>query len=270
MQSSGQNRGVIHFGPFEVDLEEGVLRKHGTKIRLQTQPFQILAALLETPGKVITRDELRRRLWPKDTFVDFEHGLNAAVARLRQALGDSAEQPRYIETLAKRGYRFTAKVAGPVIEKGEELPASPVAAKHKAAPWIAAAVLLGAGGALVFVVISHPAAPKALHPVPLTTFRGMEVNPALSPDGNHVAFAWNGEKQDNFDIYVMSIPSGAPTRLTSDPAEDTSPVWSPDGHTIAFLRRLGDGHSGLMLVSAVGGPEHKIAETRRTTLVRTI
>ena len=164
MQSSGQIRGVIHFGPFEADLEEGVLRKHGTKIRLQTQPFQILAALLETPGKVITRDELRRCLWPKDTFVDFEHGLNAAVARLRQALGDSAEQPRYIETLAKRGYRFTAKVAGPVIEKGEELPASPVAAKHKAAPWIAAAVLLGAGGALVFVVISHPAVAQGTAP----------------------------------------------------------------------------------------------------------
>ena len=123
-------------------------------------------------------------------------------------------------------------------------------------------MLLGAGGTLTFLFISHPAAPKALHPVPLTTFRGTEVNPALSPDGNRVAFAWNGEKQDNFDIYVTPIPSGAPIRLTSDPAEDGSPAWSPDGHTVAFLRRLHGGHSELMLVPASGGPEHRVAETR--------
>ena len=87
MQSLRRTDRVIHFGTFEVDLQERVLRKSGMKIRLQTQPFQILAALLEEPGAVLTRDELRRRLWPDDTFVDFEHGMNAAVARLRQALG---------------------------------------------------------------------------------------------------------------------------------------------------------------------------------------
>ena len=163
MQPPDQIRGVVHFGPFEVDLEAGVLRKHGTKVRLQTQPFQILAALLETPGRAVTRDELRRRLWPEDTFVDFEHGLNAAVARLRQALGDSAEQPRYIETLAKRGYRFTAKVAGPVIEKGEELPASPVAAKRSRPP---CSCQRGASGRRTFSAsvrrpsLEHPCEPQ--------------------------------------------------------------------------------------------------------------
>src|SRR6188768_264810 len=101
-----------------------MLRKYGVRVKLQTQPFEILAALLEKPGTTVTRDELRRRLWPEDTFVDFEHGLNSAVARLRQALGDSPEQPRYIETRAKLGYRFAAKVAGPVIEIGEESPSS--------------------------------------------------------------------------------------------------------------------------------------------------
>ena len=128
MQSSRHTGGVVHFGSFEVDLQQGVLRKGGLKIRLQTQPFQVLAALLERPGEVVTRDELRRRLWPEDTFVDFEHGLNAAVARLRQALGDSAEQPRYVERLAKRGYRFAAEVQGPAIEIEAEAASIPIAA----------------------------------------------------------------------------------------------------------------------------------------------
>ena len=136
MQSLRHTDGVVHFGPFEVDLHERVLRKRGVKVRLQTQPFQILAALLEEPGAVVTRDELRRRLWPDDTFVDFEHGLNAAVARLRQALGDSAEQPRYVERLAKRGYRFAAKVQRPAIETEEEPDSSSAsAAKPQAVPW---------------------------------------------------------------------------------------------------------------------------------------
>ena len=104
--------GVTRFGPFEVNFERREFRKHGVRIKLQTQPFQILAALLEKPGTTVTRDELRKRLWPDDTFVDFEHGLNATVARLRQALGDSVEKPRYIETLSKLGYRFAATVKG--------------------------------------------------------------------------------------------------------------------------------------------------------------
>jgi Tol biopolymer transport system component/DNA-binding winged helix-turn-helix (wHTH) protein len=241
-----------------------VLRKHGVKVRLQAQPFQILAALLEKPGTAVTRDELRRRLWPDDTFVDFEHGLNAAVARLRQALGDSAEQPRYIERLAKRGYQFTAKVRQQAaLEIQKEPPSAPVPTrKHRVALWIAATVLLAAGCAITLFLVSSPAVPPALHSVPLTTFRGIEANPALSPDGNQVAFTWNGEKQDNFDIYVMPIPSGAPNRLTTSPAEDVSPAWSPDGKTIAFLRRLDDCHSELVLVAAAGGPEHKLGETR--------
>ena len=103
---------VLRFGPFEFNLERRTLRKHGVRVKLQTQPFQILAALLEKPGTTVTRDELRKRLWPDNTFVDFDHGLNAAVARLRQALGDSVEHPRYIETVAKFGYRFASKLEG--------------------------------------------------------------------------------------------------------------------------------------------------------------
>ncbi|MBC8646614.1 MAG: winged helix-turn-helix domain-containing protein, partial [Thermoanaerobaculia bacterium] len=109
------------FGPFEVDLRAGELRKHGVRLKLTGQPLEILALLLEQPGQVVTRDELRQKLWPGNTFGDFDHGLNAAVNKLREALGDSAESPRYVETLPRRGYRFIARVESPVAEE----PAAP-------------------------------------------------------------------------------------------------------------------------------------------------
>jgi DNA-binding winged helix-turn-helix (wHTH) protein len=102
--------GAFRFGRFELDLRARELRKDGVRIRLQDQPFELLAMLLERPAEVLTRDELRGRLWPDGTFVDFEHGLNAAVKRLRAALGDDAEHPRFVETLHRRGYRFIGMV----------------------------------------------------------------------------------------------------------------------------------------------------------------
>jgi len=107
------SRSVLRFGPFQVDLASGELHKHGIRLRLQEQPFQILVMLLENSGEIVTRDELRNKLWSSDTFVDFDVGLNNAVLRLRNALGDSADSPRYIETLPRRGYRFIARVEGP-------------------------------------------------------------------------------------------------------------------------------------------------------------
>ena len=103
---------TIRFGEFHVSVRSGELRKRGRRIKLQTQPFQVLQVLLESRGEVVSREELQKRIWPEDTFVDFDHGLNNAVKKLRAALGDDAEQPRYIETLAKRGYRFIAPVEG--------------------------------------------------------------------------------------------------------------------------------------------------------------
>src|SRR5882757_1804260 len=103
---------IMRFGTFELDLQTGELRHAGQKIKLQEQPFQVLATLLEHPGEIVTREELRSKLWPRDTFVDFDHSLNAAIKRLRDALGESADAPVFIETLARRGYRFTAPVHG--------------------------------------------------------------------------------------------------------------------------------------------------------------
>src|SRR2546425_10685215 len=101
---------IVRFGIFEVDLAAGELRKSGVRVRLQEQPFQVLAYLLQHPGEIVTREELRQKLWPADTFVDFDHSLNTAVNKLREALGDSASSPRYLETVARRGYRFLAPV----------------------------------------------------------------------------------------------------------------------------------------------------------------
>lgn len=109
MESAPRTRRA-HFGAFDVDLRSGELHKHGIRLKLQDQPFQVLALLLEHPGDVVTREELRRKLWPADTFVDFDTGLNSAIKKLRDVLGDSAEKPRYIETLPRRGYRFIAPI----------------------------------------------------------------------------------------------------------------------------------------------------------------
>src|SRR5215204_5838486 len=107
--------GPVRFGVFELDLNTGELRKAGARINLPEQPFQVLKALLDRPGDLVTREELRQRLWSAETFVDFDQGLNAAVRRLRDTLGDSADVPRFIETLPRRGYRFIAPVTAPSV-----------------------------------------------------------------------------------------------------------------------------------------------------------
>src|SRR5438034_7913036 len=101
---------IVRFGTFEVDVRAGELRKQGVRIKLQEQPFHVLAVLLQRPGEVVTREELRNQNWPADTFVDFDNSLNTAINKLREALGDSADSPRFIETLPRRGYRFLAPV----------------------------------------------------------------------------------------------------------------------------------------------------------------
>jgi cholera toxin transcriptional activator len=110
MSPSNREARLLRFGVFEVDLDAGEVRKNGARIRLQEQPFQVLTALLQNAGQVVTRDHLRENIWPADTFVDFDHSLNTAVNKIRESLGDSASSPRFVETLARRGYRFIAPV----------------------------------------------------------------------------------------------------------------------------------------------------------------
>src|SRR5271167_1678772 len=127
MRTDDQLRRRFRFGVFELDLRAGELRKRGLRIRLQEQPFQVLVMLVEQPGEVITREQLQKKLWPAGTFVDFDHGLNKAISKIREALSDSAESPRFVETVARRGYRFLAevKVADPAPVDGAEFATQP-------------------------------------------------------------------------------------------------------------------------------------------------
>jgi DNA-binding winged helix-turn-helix (wHTH) protein len=111
MTSPSRETRLLQFGVFEVDFGAGELRKSGARVRLQEQPFQVLTVLIENAGRVVTRDDLRQKVWPADTFVDFDHSLNTAVNKIREALGDSASSPRFVETIARRGYRFIAPVS---------------------------------------------------------------------------------------------------------------------------------------------------------------
>src|ERR1700756_119410 len=108
--------GVVRFGHYEIDAHAGELRRGGIKLKLSGQPFDVLVALLEKPGQVVTREELHNKLWSQDTFVDFEHGLNKAINKVREVLGDDADNPRFVETIPRRGYRFLVPVAQPAFD----------------------------------------------------------------------------------------------------------------------------------------------------------
>jgi DNA-binding winged helix-turn-helix (wHTH) protein len=142
----------FHFGGFTVDPEAGALTKSGIRVKLQERPFRLLLALVQRPGEVVTREELRQRLWPDGTFVDFDHNISSAINRLRSALSDSATQPRYIETVGRRGYRFLYPVSkaepdGSAISAGVSSRTPP--RYHQVAVWVGLAlVVLGAGIAL--------------------------------------------------------------------------------------------------------------------------
>jgi DNA-binding winged helix-turn-helix (wHTH) protein/Tol biopolymer transport system component len=240
------------FGPFRFEPDSGTLRKYGVRLKLQRQPAQILKALLEDPGKTVSRSDLHSRLWPQDTFVDFDQGLNVAIRKLRDALGDSADRPSYIATEAGIGYRFVAPVVrdngAPSSEPPQKPVLPPVAAPKPHGNWNNwARVAIPVCSIGIFLVIfvlprfgtRRPRALQAVIPFPagirLTT-NGENAGLSLSPDGGTVAFSAIGSSGQSM-LWLRRLDSLNPALI---PGTETGafPFWSPDGGKLGFFTDL--------------------------------
>src|SRR5579864_3518942 len=249
---------TLRFGLFEVDLKSGELRRSGTRVRLQDQPLQILLTLLERPGEVVTRDELRTRLWPTDTFVDFEHSINTAVRRLRDSLGDSAENPRFVETVARRGYRFLAPVSGMVEAVApREIPTAPVRSARRW--WILGVVAV----ALMFgVLLGWQAAHSTRTQTGNISERRLTANApelpvidgVISPDGRYLAFT------DSSGFYLRQIDTGETHSVNVPSGFNPRPGrWFPDGtHLLATWVGGPREPESIWEVSVMGGTPRKL------------
>lgn len=282
MQERGELPAAVRFGPFALARESGELSRNGVRLKLSGQAIDVLLVLTENPGRLVTRQELQQQLWPGVDYGDFEHGLNAAVSRLREVLGDSANDPEYIETIPRRGYRFIA--VPPVEELGAEKGPTaagpePAAARRVTRRKVStrgirlavAATLAVAAVAAIFLLL-RPAAEVAREwsVTPVTTYAGFHGYPRLSPDGSAIAFFWSGPPSDEpagLRLYVKAIGTEQPLALSS-PGWG-APAWSRDGRVIAFslMTAAGDafslwppGEGGIYAVPAFGGPARKLAK----------
>ena len=227
---------IIRFGPFELDMRAAELKKRGIRLGLQDQPYQILRMLLDRPGDVVLRDEIRARLWPDGTIVEFDHSINAAVKRLRDALSDSAEKPRYIETLPKRGYRFVGSVEAPPPEPAEpaaeprtELPRSIVATPVEiVAPPRRMPLTFGLAGLLILAAVIFYA----------TQISGQDWAARTSQVEQLTAAGRYEEAYTLATQVLQHAPEPRVSRLMSELTDELYIVSTPPGAEV-FLRRLG-------------------------------
>jgi DNA-binding winged helix-turn-helix (wHTH) protein len=258
MTESGDRSRVVRFAAFEFDPGTGELRKNGLRIKLNGQPVSVLAMLIERAGEVVTREELQKRLWPVDTYVDFEHSLNAAIKRLRAALRDSAGAPRFVETLPRQGYRFIAPLSHlpvdqPAVQPVQSQSANVVpqadAGNQKPTRWWRYVLVLAVGAALLIGAILRihvteyfwrsPIADARVQTV--TDFDGVQQDAAVSRDGHFVAFL--SDRSGQMDVWVTQVGSGQFHNLTNgNVPELVNPSirtleFSPDGSFIAFWVR---------------------------------
>jgi Tol biopolymer transport system component/DNA-binding winged helix-turn-helix (wHTH) protein len=261
------------FDQFHVDFSSGVLQRSGVRVPVQSQPLQVLRLLLAAEGKVVTREELRKVLWPEDTFVDFELGVNTAVKKLRQALTDPADHPKFIETLPRIGHRFMVPVEwvtedsqkGTLAESVTPGGGALASARERTTiglhsvgnlRWMAVGctILVALCGIAVWGFIRSRTALPPIEVVPLVGLPGMENDPAFSPDGNQVAFAIRNPAHSG--IYTTVVGGEKSLRLTTHPG-DGNPRWSPDGRQLAFIRHSEEGVA-IYVIPALGGTEHRL------------
>jgi len=254
-KASSQTRSV-RFGSFELDLRAGELREQGVKIKLQEQPFQILAVLLENPGQVVTREELRSRLWPSDTFVDFDHSLNKAINKLREALGDSAENPRFVETLPRRGYRFIGQLSNRAVslpaqsfeEAAEKSPptATPKKRQHlvlgltATACAAAIALLLGVNVAGLRDRVTGRAHGPTIQSLAVLPLANLSNDPSQEYFADGMTDALITELSQIASIKVISRTSVMPYRGTDKPLSQIARELGVDGIVEGTVQRSGD------------------------------
>ena len=260
--------GTRRFGVFELDLRAGELRRQGHKVKLQEQPFRVLTQLLEKPGEVVTREELRNRLWPADTFVDFDHSLNAAIRRLRDALGDTADSPTFVETVARRGYRFLAPVSLGSVNgngSGETLaivspPVSPSIPRHR---WWIITSIVGLVLVILGLVLGFFLAPHQPAPARVTRLTANPVDDAvraatISPDGRYLAFS------DEGGFYLRFIDTGETHSLSLPPdLRPASLSWFPDSVHLIVAMIEGGRNSSLWELSTLGGVPRRLLDDGR-------
>ena len=254
---------ATRFGVFEVDPRAGELRRKGVKVKLQEQPFQVLAMLLERPGEVVTREELQKRLWPADTFVDFDHSLNAAVKRLRDALGDSADNPRFVETLARRGYRFVAPVNGEGANgnPGISCDLEEAVAPKKHGRWwlVAPAVALAAACISIGFHIGHrttaPVLPKEVR-LTANSSDAPVYFASISPDGRYLAYT------DPRGAFLREVTTEESHRLAlPDGLRVQTVSWYPDGsHLLAQAMTESEDTWSLWNIPVLGGAPRKLMD----------
>lgn len=245
---------LFRIGPFTLDLRDRSLFQGGQRVRLTPKAFDLLCLLVEHHGGLVTRDEIIQALWP-DTFVE-DSNLTYQMSTLRKVLEAGGGGP-LIETVPKRGYRLTV----PVVAESAQ-------AEESGRQWhlhrgvVTLVIAAAAAGAGFWLSRGSPVTVGSPRVSPLTTYPGSELDPSLSPDGSQVAFIWNGGSGAEFHVYTQAVGASAPRRLSSGTMNEASPVWSPDGRHIAFLRELSASRSAIIVVSASGGAERKVAEIR--------
>ena len=264
---------ITAFGPFQLDYSNGDLRKHGVLVRLARQPWQVLVKLLEHPGEIVSREEIRQLLWKDDTFVDFEHGLNATMNRLRQALGDSAESPRYVQTVPGRGYRFLLEVqttkpplvaSNPPASEKDTAPAGPSrSSRHGTVVWVAVVCVIVTTALFFTVSKARPvpaSAPSQVVRFAVPAPDGYGLEPAgsrqafaISPDGSTLALTALGD-DGRFRLWIRDLAQLAPREVPNS-AGLHSVFWSPGGDALFYSVR-----GAVRRMSTDGGAHQLISE----------
>lgn len=273
MSASNTKPRCYRFGVFEVQTATLELRKRGLRMKIAGQPFHILTLLLDKQGEIVTREELRRAIWPDESWGDHDQRLNKAMTKVREVLSDSADTPRYIETIPRIGYRFLLPVEilenpDPSPPKSPEPEPMPVPAQRKLSRlWIVIPVLLSTVAIILYFYPSRRTTPANVSLIsrPLTTFIGAEHSPNFSPDGKQIVFAWTGENGATEDLFLTDPVSGGARRLTTDPLPDTAPVFSPNGKLIAFRRS-----SGIWILDLTSSSERKLTDIESTSAPGTL